>query len=97
MAEGLALLADVHDPKLVGGKAASLGRMLREGVPVPPGYVVTQGALEAFLAESFLASPLARHERRLANCRRSEIADVSGSIRDLVLSSPLPVALSNGV
>ncbi|WP_017612337.1 MFS transporter [Nocardiopsis salina] len=31
----------------VGGKAANLGELLREGIPVPPGFVVTTGAYAA--------------------------------------------------
>ena len=35
---------------LVGGKAANLGEMLRLGLPVPPGFVVTTEACREFLA-----------------------------------------------
>ena len=44
------LLADTPDDAAsAGGKAAALGRLLREGLPVPPGFVVTAGAFRAFL------------------------------------------------
>lgn len=32
-----------------GGKAAQLARVLRMGLPVPPGFVITNAALQTFL------------------------------------------------
>ena len=37
------------DPSTVGGKAASLGRLLRDGLSVPPGFVLSMDACWAFL------------------------------------------------
>jgi len=36
------------DYKTVGIKAYNLGHMIREGLPVPPGFVVTVDAFENF-------------------------------------------------
>jgi len=36
--------------RLVGGKAANLGRMIQAGLPVPPGFCVTAAAFAEFLA-----------------------------------------------
>lgn len=49
-------LEDVPDDHLgsVGGKAANLVRLLRLGLPVPPGFVVTTTAYLAFLAANGL-------------------------------------------
>lgn len=38
---------DYRQVSLVGGKAASLGEMLRAGIPVPPGFVITTDAFRA--------------------------------------------------
>src|SRR5262245_30783118 len=38
------------DGGLAGGKAANLGELLRAGLPVPQGFVVTTAAYEHFLA-----------------------------------------------
>lgn len=43
------LIVDLYEsnqPLLVGGKAASLGRLLAEGFNVPPGFVITESATE---------------------------------------------------
>ncbi|WP_214402894.1 PEP/pyruvate-binding domain-containing protein [Pseudonocardia lacus] len=43
------------DVALVGGKAANLGELTRAGLPVPPGFVVTTAAYDAFVAANDLA------------------------------------------
>ena len=39
----------LEDVPTVGGKGASLGELIRAGIPVPPGFVVTTAAFEAFM------------------------------------------------
>jgi phosphohistidine swiveling domain-containing protein len=41
-------LATALDPALVGGKAASLARLINAGLPVPPGFALTTAAFEAW-------------------------------------------------
>ncbi len=53
---GLLPLSDACDVERVGGKAARLSRMLGEGLPVPPGFVVPHEVLEAFMLERSLDS-----------------------------------------
>ena len=43
-------LVTATDPSLVGGKAHALGRMLRAGLPVPEGFVLSAHALDAHVA-----------------------------------------------
>ncbi|HWE04072.1 MAG TPA: PEP/pyruvate-binding domain-containing protein [Tepidisphaeraceae bacterium] len=45
-------LADCRDNALVGGKAASLGRLVRAGFPVPDGFVLTTLAYRSAQKES---------------------------------------------
>ncbi|MGA8663750.1 MAG: phosphoenolpyruvate synthase [Thermoplasmata archaeon] len=53
-------LADVSDGDLalVGGKAGKLGEMIRQGLPVPPGFVLTTEAYKAFLNGTSLATEI---------------------------------------
>ncbi|MBT2531007.1 hypothetical protein J7E83_02490 [Arthrobacter sp. ISL-48] len=55
-------LADfgASDLASAGGKGANLGELVRGGLPVPAGFVVTTGAYAAMLEESGLAAELAR-------------------------------------
>jgi pyruvate,water dikinase len=48
------------DGGLAGGKAANLGEMLRAGLPVPPGFVVTTAAYDDFLAATGLREEIER-------------------------------------
>ena len=56
---------------LLGGKGANLADMVRIGVPVPPGFVVTTAACNAFLAEGS-KFPVGMWEEELAALRRVE-------------------------
>lgn len=40
------------DSALAGGKGASLGEMMRAGIPVPPGFVILAPAFQHFIEES---------------------------------------------
>jgi pyruvate,water dikinase len=53
-------LADVRadDLALGGGKAANLGRLLRWGFPVPPGFVVTTAGYDAVVVRNELAQAI---------------------------------------
>lgn len=81
---------------LVGGKGANLGRLLREGMPVPPGFCVTTDAYAAMAATTDLprvcslladtdpsdADALARHARHA---------------RESVLRAPVPAEVETAV
>lgn len=56
-------LADALDVSLVGGKAANLARMIRAGLPVPDGFVVTTSAFRA-AAGAEMPAALAEEIRR---------------------------------
>ena len=48
-----------HDVGRCGGKAASLGKLLRMGATVPPGFCILADALEETLASNDLHAPIA--------------------------------------
>jgi pyruvate, water dikinase len=53
-------LQDVSDAQiaLVGGKAGKLGELIRQGLPVPPGFVVTTDAYTAFVEGTILRTEI---------------------------------------
>lgn len=59
----LVLPAGCTDPRVVGGKGAALGRLVRAGARVPPTAVVTTDAYRAFVASAGLR-PLIDRARR---------------------------------
>lgn len=58
--QATAPLADfgMGDVAAAGGKGASLGELVRQRFPVPPGFVVTTGAYLSFLAETGVGAGL---------------------------------------
>lgn len=46
------------DMAAAGGKGAALGELVRQGFPVPPGFIVTTGAYLSFLAETRVGAAL---------------------------------------
>jgi len=80
------------DRETVGGKGASLGELDRAGIRVPPGFVITAQAFEAFLQE---IDP--RGEVRAAIESLSErdpgLAGTTAEARALIESRRLPEAL----
>ncbi|GAB2721412.1 PEP/pyruvate-binding domain-containing protein [Arthrobacter bambusae] len=58
--QATAPLADfgVGDVAVAGGKGAALGELVRQGFPVPPGFIVTTSAYLSFLAETNVGAAL---------------------------------------
>lgn len=79
------LVLSFDDPRaketpLSGGKGASLATMTSEGLPVPPGFVITSAAFSAAVDEDAL------RER----CRAKDMAGA----REIVADAKPPVDLS---
>ncbi|RLE45989.1 MAG: phosphoenolpyruvate synthase, partial [Candidatus Methanomethylicota archaeon] len=49
---------DMKDVPLVGGKNASLGEMIKMGVPVPPGFAITAEAYRYHLEKNGLVEKI---------------------------------------
>jgi pyruvate,water dikinase len=64
-------LANAASLAEVGGKACNLGIMIREGLPVPGGFVITTAAYRAFVAHNHLFE---RIERAWAEVRPGDAA-----------------------
>jgi pyruvate, water dikinase len=86
---------ECHRTELVGGKGASLGRMTGTGMPVPPGFVVTAGALSDSLATGGVLEKV----RDLARSFEvgAEGGRIAGEIQAIVLSSPPSAELAEHI
>jgi pyruvate, water dikinase len=85
------------DRSTVGGKGASLGELVRAGVRVPPGWVVTTGAFESAIRGIDPAGTIAAAVARLDPDDHGKIALVTAEIRDLVRTAPLPGELAAAI
>jgi pyruvate,water dikinase len=79
--------------RLAGGKAGPLARMLREGLPVPPGFCLTTTAFNQFLASSPRHTELHAMLAQDWSGRVSEIATFSRAVTDWLTALPVPTAV----
>lgn len=91
------------DRAQVGGKAFALSRLVRAGLVVPPGMVVTAEAYRYHLAETGLGGRihLELERKRFEDLRWEEMWDAALRIRNMFLNTPLPPhlrqALADGI
>ena len=74
----------------LGGKAASLGRLIRAGLPVPDGFVVDTSAYRRFVSGSGLQGAIERRLFRLDVGDSAEVASAGADIRRWFLDQPVP-------
>ncbi|MCE4602385.1 MAG: pyruvate, water dikinase [Desulfurococcales archaeon] len=81
----------LQDKTLVGGKAAGLGIMISNGIPVPPGFVVTSEAYKQFIFETGIAGFI-KHiiEEVIVSGKPEEYEKASSLIRSKFIRTPMP-------
>jgi pyruvate,water dikinase len=73
-----------------GGKAASLGELIRAGLRVPPGFVVTAGAFAAAMAQLDPGGRLRAGIGALSPDDLAGIMATAGQVRQQVTAAPVP-------
>jgi pyruvate,water dikinase len=86
-----------EDISLVGGKGANLGEMLRHGIPVPPGFVVTAPAYSYFLEESRLKAPIQELLDKLDTSDTKALQEISARIKELITEAPMPGVIAEAI
>ncbi|MEO7331205.1 MAG: PEP/pyruvate-binding domain-containing protein [Minicystis sp.] len=84
-----------NGPKRVGGKAAMLGRLLREGFPVPRGWMIEARHFERFVEEQLPKGHDIASLIKLSSTKAG--VDRAARARDRILAQPLPEGLQNAV
>jgi pyruvate,water dikinase len=82
---------------LVGGKNASLGELIRAGIPVPPGYAITTEAYDVFLNQQGLKKPIFDRLRGLDPQDIAEVGEASHFVRSLIESTPIPEEIATAI
>jgi pyruvate,water dikinase len=92
-------LADVSnsDLPLVGGKASKLGEVVRQGLPVPPGIVVTTEAYQAFVDQTPVKAELAAALAGIDPARNESIDVASRRIREAFETTAFPPDLKAAI
>lgn len=82
----------------VGGKSANLGEVKnRVGLPVPPGFAVTTRAFHHFLGHGDLWDEINKRKMEIDPQDPESIEEVCRSIRELILTTPLPADLAGAL
>jgi phosphoenolpyruvate synthase/pyruvate phosphate dikinase len=85
------------DVALVGGKGASLGEMVRAGMPVPAGFVILSAAFERFVDEAGLRKEIDALLDRVNPQETGAIEGVSQAIRSLILAADMPENIASEI
>ena len=81
----------------VGGKGASLTRLLRAGMPVPGGFHVSTAAYERFVAENDLMSGIRAALEKVDASKPDTLTKASGKIGALFLHADMPEEISGAI
>lgn len=83
--------------RLAGGKGASLGEMIRAGIPVPPGFVVLSSAFEKFLEETDLNIEIDSILHSVNHKEIHTIENASEKIHSLILGTEMPKDIADEI
>jgi pyruvate,water dikinase len=99
MASPVLRLADVGlgDVPSVGGKGAGLGELLRAGIRVPDGFVVTTAAFREAIEHLDAEGDIVRRVAALDPADAEVLAATTAEVRAIVESAPLPADVAEAV
>lgn len=80
----------IGDVAVAGGKGANLGELARAGFPVPPGFVLTTAAYDAFVAAAGIGEAIVEHAALPPESRPQAYDDAAETIRELVRGGEIP-------
>jgi phosphohistidine swiveling domain-containing protein len=83
--------------EMVGGKGASLSRMVIAGLPVPEGYFVTTEAYRCFVRENALQTHILKALEAVDISKPETLESASQTIRHHFTNAPIPDELANAV
>src|SRR5262245_15681689 len=81
---------DAGARRLAGGKAANLGELLRAGLPVPPGFVVTTVAYDLLVTSANLQGEIERLAAAAHPDDPAALEEASQAIAALLATAPRP-------
>jgi pyruvate,water dikinase len=80
-----------------GGKSANLGELIAAEIPVPPGFALSAGAFEAFVAEAGLDGTIAAELERMSPDDVDSVGAASHALGEAMRSAPVPDAVREEV
>ena len=88
---------DKKEILIAGGKGASLGELIKIGMPVPPGFVILARAFEEFLEKTDINVEVKAMWNRINIEDIESVEENSEILRDLILKQKFPDDLEKGI
>lgn len=85
------------DIAIAGGKGANLGEMIKVGIPVPKGFVVTTASFDKFLEENNLEPRIRGVIDGTPVDDTTKLFEASRMIKEIILSSKMPPEVEAGI
>ncbi|MEM4681394.1 MAG: PEP/pyruvate-binding domain-containing protein, partial [Acidilobaceae archaeon] len=87
-----------EDIALIGGKASGLGKLIKAGLPVPPGFVITSEAYKLFVSRTGLEDYIQEVLKNVISSRDpKEYEEASRLIRAKFDETPMPSELAEAI
>ncbi|MBI3342736.1 phosphoenolpyruvate synthase [Candidatus Gottesmanbacteria bacterium] len=86
-----------EDVALVGGKGANLGEMTQAGFPVPPGFIVTAHAYNAFLDSSGIKENIRATLQDLNVSDSQALERAAKRVQHIVMAAPFPAPMAQEI
>ncbi|MBS7643064.1 phosphoenolpyruvate synthase [Candidatus Bathyarchaeota archaeon] len=78
------------DIPIAGGKGANLGEMIRAGIPVPPGFVVTAEAYKQFIEKTGLGEKIREVLSKTNVDNPKQLEEAGETIRKIIRDAKIP-------
>ncbi len=97
--ESLTIKLDSPDAalELVGGKGASLARMAKTGLPVPPGFHITTHAYRRFIDENHLVDAILSVASKARADDPASLDTASAQIHSLIIQATIPSDIADSI
>jgi len=79
-----------RDLKNAGGKGANLGELIKIGIPVPEGFVVSTSSFDRLIQENDLGKQIQELTERTDVDNTSSLLEASQKLKEIILSLPIP-------
>jgi pyruvate, water dikinase len=86
-----------NDVKKAGGKGANLGEMVKAGIPVPTGFVITTSAFDLLVGKHDLEEKIRQAIRNTDVEDTFKLVQASDKIKEMILSHKMPPEVESGV
>jgi len=85
------------DVSVAGGKGANLGELVKAGMPVPPGFVVTADAFREFLRQHGIAEEIRQRIEALNVNDTAQLEQTAQALQEEILAYEIPAEIASAV